>query len=202
MGPAPQRAKRRASQGRPGAGQRKSAPRRGLLGLKVKEKWLQRMRGLLRNGERFKPKRVEVRVFHPGAKKFLPRDARFKPGNRFFLLCNGAVWGSALLSRVQEYATVKEFDADAARHHVTPITAPGNGDTSYRRIKGLLRQRGRLFGWQLAAFRWHAPGRRPKAGRCFRGDNGMVRVPDFSGQEKGQVWFNGGTLPAALEPCQ
>mmetsp|Transcript_8735 Transcript_8735/g.24643 ORF Transcript_8735/g.24643 Transcript_8735/m.24643 type:complete len:208 (-) Transcript_8735:139-762(-) len=178
---------------------------RGLLGLKVKHKWLQQMapahcktnRGLFRQ-----PKRVELRGYHYKEKRFLPRGAAVpKCGDKILLLCNGHVWGSARLGRVRQYHDMQQFDADANRHHVTPRTARGSSALSYKSLRSKVRK-GKVFGWSLSDFRWHNAKRRPKAKHMFRLTPGScgkrIQVPDFLGQEKGQVWYNGGVLPQHL----
>merc|ERR1712173_380404 len=89
---------------------------------------------------------------------------------------------------VKIYRSVEKFKADAERHHVTPKTAPSGGHPSYRTIRSFIRK-GRIFGWKLHDFRWHTQGRRPKAKANFRvkAKAKRVWVPNFSGQERGQV---------------
>mmetsp|Transcript_36558 Transcript_36558/g.58988 ORF Transcript_36558/g.58988 Transcript_36558/m.58988 type:complete len:198 (+) Transcript_36558:171-764(+) len=184
------------SRSRPQEKRQKKRP--GLLGLKIKDKWLKKMQfGDPEKGFR-RPKCVEVRSYQPA--NFLPKAA--KPplrGDRIFLLCNGSIWGSAKLGSVKKYLTGRAFDADAARHHVTKQTAGGSGALGYSTVKAELKRRGGLFGWHLSDFRWHEEKRRPRAGKAFGGDRGANRVPNFLGMDKGQVWFLGGTIPAGLE---
>lgn len=175
-----------------------SLRRRGLLGLKIKAKWLRRMQKGSPE-ERFPtPKRIEVRSYPPEERA--PGGATPARGDRIFLLCNKEIWGSARLGGVRVYRTIQAFNADAPQHHVTPRTAKGDGSLSYSEVKSSLKERGRLYGWELSAFRWHAEGRRPRAGRTFLGDHGgACRIPDFAGLQGGFVWYLGGTLPASVE---
>eukprot|EP00933_Yihiella_yeosuensis_P032253 TRINITY_DN25836_c2_g2_i1.p1 TRINITY_DN25836_c2_g2~~TRINITY_DN25836_c2_g2_i1.p1 ORF type:complete len:237 (+),score=16.30 TRINITY_DN25836_c2_g2_i1:55-711(+) len=190
----------RSRRSRDGRANMRSNRRPGLLGLKVKEKWLTHMQQGAPNHGLARPKCVEIRGYHYRTKRFLPKGVSLpKKGDRFFLLASGRIWGSARLGAVKRYTTGKAFDKDQRKHHVTPSTAAGDGQLSYKSVKAELRRRGALYGWQLSDFRWHDKLRRPKAGATYKGDRGACRVPDFMGMDKGQVWYHRGTLPAGLE---
>lgn len=124
-------------------------------GLKVKPRWLKRMQ----HG-----KTIEVRKYLPddpktGWKKASP--VKPKIGDTMCFLAEGAVWGSAVLSQIRKYTTVREFEADGPRHHVTKGNCPSSGETSYGDIMGALKKKP-LYGWVFEDFHWHARQERPK----------------------------------------
>ena len=147
-------------------------------GLKVKAVWLRAMQA----GE----KEVEVRSYLPSA--HTPRGhAPVREGQRLFLLCNGFVWGSAVLGEVTTYASIEALSDDDRTHHILASATPG---AEVGRLRARCAQGKPLHAWHLRDFRWFPEQEHPVSGE--RG------VPPFKGQAEGQVWCRR-KLPAALD---
>jgi hypothetical protein len=101
-----------------------------MLGLKVKRPWIERMR---RAKIPFRTRKtIEVRRYLP--KKFAPKGEELELGDRFYLLCDGEIWGSATLDGFHAYRTLQSFELDREEHQVTPETTPASGSTSYAHL--------------------------------------------------------------------
>ena len=153
--------------------------RRGLdyLGLKVKAKWLQRLRNVQRGFERLKT--IECRAYPP--------KPDLRPGDTFYLLCNGEIWAVALLAEVRVYKNQTDFERDVADHHVAQDTCEASGSTSYASFTGAFsRGRRAIFGYVMSDVRFLEP--RPKSGQGCTVDGRAVLVPEFTGQRYGQCF--------------
>jgi hypothetical protein len=170
-----------------------------MLGLKVKKRWLERIRKAKRPF--LTPKTVEVRKYLPS--RFTPKGQDdLEPGDRFYLLCDGEIWASATLDGFHLYRSLEAFARDVENHQVCRETTPATGPTAYSHLAAAFSQaRTRdggggesdkitVFGWCLGELRFFEE--RPRAGQPY----GAARtpIPDFKGQRFGQVLFNG-TLP-------
>lgn len=148
-------------------------------GLKVRAKWVRKMRDGSKN--------CEVRGYTPSA------HIKWRPpvqvGERFLILTNGFVQGSALLAAVERYENRQQFLADAASHQVTEVSA-GAQMLADHACKA---ERGELHAWRLQDFHFFPKGRRPESGKAY----GCHEIPEFKGQEHGQVWSTVG-FPEAL----
>lgn len=172
-------------------------PRCGRLALKVMIQWIRRMkRGAPKQGFKVR-KTIEVRSYLPSTPKLLPPGAEPpRTGTRIYIVCDGKVHGCCTLGRTYVYKSIRSFNRDQARHHVTKKTATSQS-VSFVKIKEFLASRGTLYGWELRNMRWFEksnPCGLPQGGTTWR----AVRVPQFQGQEYGQVWARN-LLPAALE---
>ena len=139
-------------------------------GLKVSAKWLR----LMRCGR----KTTEVRGYPPS----WFRTLSLLPGERFCLLCDGEVWGSARYEGLRVYGTPEALAADEHRHALLE----GGGSIAQGLRQQLLEGK-LLYGWRLAAFAWCALPR-PRSGEAA--------IPAFKGQALGWVWSP--PLPASL----
>ena len=131
-------------------------------GLKVRAKWVRKMR----DGS----KKCEVRGYPPSA---------VQVGERFLILTNGFVQGSALLTAVVRYENRQQFQDDAT-HKVTEASAGAKIFADY----ACKAERGELYAWKLQDFRFFPKGKRPESGKAYGG----LEMPEFKGQEHGQVW--------------
>ena len=147
-------------------------------GLKVRSKWVRKMR----NGS----KNCEVRGYTPNT--HIKWRSPVQVGERFLILCNGFIQGSVLLSAVERYASRQQFLADTASHQVTEASAGAQmlADCASKADRG-------LYAWRLQDFRWFPKCERPESGKFYCGQT----MPEFRGQEYGQVWCTVG-FPEAL----
>ena len=148
-------------------------------GLKVKAKWVRKMRHGI--------KRCEVRGYPPSA------HIHWRPpvqvGERFLFLTNGFVQGSALLASMERYENRQQFEDDTNTHKVTEATAGAKMFANF----ACKAERGELYAWRLRDFRFFPKGMQPESSKTYGGHE----IPEFKGQEKGQVWSNVG-FPEAL----
>ena len=101
-------------------------------GLKVRSKWVRKMR----HGS----KKCEVRAYPPSA-HILWRPP-VQVGERFLILTNGFVQGSALLTAVERYENRQQFQDDANTHNVTEASAGAKMFANYVSKA----ERGELYG--------------------------------------------------------
>ena len=153
--------------------------------LKVKAKWLRMMLGKKVRGRDI-AKTVEVRKYLPW-QRTPPGHTPLQRGERFYLLADGEVWGSACLADVEEYTDMDAFKAAADAHCVTADTCRGR---EVEEIVQALNSGRKVYGWRLADLRWFAAAERPRSG--------INGVPEFKGQGKGWVW-SVNLLPPNLE---
>ena len=129
--------------------------------------------GIQRNSRRVK-KIMEVRTYLPS--KHTPRgQTPVQIGDRFFLLSNGLVCGSAQLESTIVFDTPQKFIESENLHCI------GLTDTECRmaaHMRKLFERKVNVFGWRLCDFHWFNP-------ELHSGEDG---VPDFKGQRHGQVW--------------
>ena len=148
-------------------------------GLKVKAKWVRKIR--------LGSKKCEVRAYPPSAHiKWRPP---VQSGERFLILCNGFVHGSALLAAVERYENRQQMEEDVHTHNVTQASAGAEKFANF----ACKAERGELYAWKLQDFRWFPKGKQPESGKAYGGQE----MPEFKGQEKGQVWSTVG-FPEAL----
>ncbi len=173
-----------------------------MLGLKVKKRWLERMRGAKKPFT--KTKTIELRRYLP--EKYVPKGEELKPGDRFYLLCDGEIWGSATLDGFHLYRTLESFEMDREEHQVTPETTPASGATSYARLTAAFPPLAApnpcaaprspvLYGWCLGGLKFFME--RPRAGQPY----GDAIINNFMSQRHGQVFFRG-SLPLLEEDVQ
>jgi hypothetical protein len=147
------------------------------VGLKIKAKWLNRMREVHLGFATVKT--IECRVYPPAPK--------LRIGDTFYLLCSGEVRASAVLQELRVYTSPAEFKADVANHQVTEHTCERTGRTSYESfVRAFSRGRRVIFGYVLSAVHFLEP--RPKSAERFAAGNRVVNVPDFFGQRHGQTF--------------
>eukprot|EP00928_Gymnodinium_smaydae_P009473 TRINITY_DN13556_c0_g2_i1.p1 TRINITY_DN13556_c0_g2~~TRINITY_DN13556_c0_g2_i1.p1 ORF type:complete len:361 (-),score=28.55 TRINITY_DN13556_c0_g2_i1:342-1424(-) len=181
-----------------------------MLGLKVKEKWLNKMRTLSA------PKTEEVRRYTPEGVINDPKYGYpdFFPGllnNRIFLLCGDEVFGSFRLGAIVHYGSKVAFDKAAEFHKITKNSAPGNGPESYGTfLKECFSKQGKgCWGWKMLDVKWFDPLDRPRSHKqdvkgewqtaakytSYKG----IPVPCFSGQQHGHVFAKNALFPATLD---
>ena len=146
-----------------------------LAALKVKAKWLRIMQEKPFRGSTRK-KTMEVRKYLPWEKT--PRGhTPLQRGERFYLLAEGEIWGSACLEDVVEFSDIEQFAIEASAHCVSEATCSAQ---ELQAISGALGQGKKIYGWKLIAMRWFHAGSRPRSG--------LNGIPEFKGQARGWVW--------------
>jgi len=132
----------------------------GLLGLKIKRRWLNKMK----TGS----KMTEVRKYKPDDCRFLPQEVKsVGPGTTFALLSEGVLEGFADLEAVDVYASADDLRRDIDQH---AISAAKDLDMWERKLP--------LYAWRLVNLRWLAAPLQ----------SGTGGTPNFKGQAHGQVW--------------
>jgi hypothetical protein len=152
----------------------------GYLGLKVKKRWLLRMRDA-QPGFSYR-KTIECRSYPP--------KPPLQPGDTFYLLCCGEVWGRAILQEIRPYRNLTAFQKDAAYHHVKRDTCGATGPASYDTFTGVFSKRNSaVYGYVLSDVTFFRS--RPTSGTKYDVNGSSVRVPLFLGQRFGQTFFTG-----------
>jgi hypothetical protein len=152
----------------------------GYTGLKVKQKWLLRMRDAQ---SRFSHRKtIECRRYPP--------KPPLQPGDTFYLLCRGEIWASAKLQEIRLYRTITAFQNDAEHHHVKRDICDATGPASYDSfIKVFTKRHSAVDGYVLSDITFFR--NRPTSGIDYDVNGSSVQVPTFLGQRFGQTFFTG-----------
>ncbi|MDA8582745.1 hypothetical protein N9L68_00900 [bacterium] len=139
-----------------------------MLALKVKSKWIRRMRRATGDPA---PKTIEVRNYMPS--NFVPKNLTAPTrGSRFYFVSSGKICGSCVLAGVKQHWDIAAFLRDADRHQVTRRGAGAcdrhrrsGRDISAELVEERLLGGAIVYGWELQDFRWCQSSPLPRGGR-------------------------------------